>query len=534
MKKSIMTGLFSMACVSMCLAKAQPNIVMMFADDLGRYASAYSDPNSPSPNDIVKTPVFDRIAREGARFDNAFISAPSCTPSRGALSTGRHFFRNGSHSQLHHPWVGPEADPISKIKGVAEQLRDSGYHIGHTYKVHIDERLIGGKECIYDGAGRAVNDFSENVSRAQDKEAEKKKIFEQVRDNFKAFLAKRKPGQPFYYSFHPTNTHRSWEKGSGKALWNLEPEALKGKLDPCLPDVPEIREDFADYLGEAMAFDAACGVIIEELEKMGELDNTVVAISGDHGAPGFPRGKCNTCDFGARVLLGIRWPTTIEAGKVIKSPVSLVDMTPTFLSAAGVPALPDMDGESLLPVMAKGGSEENLRGWVLIGREVHAQPAREGNLPYPVRSLRTRDFLYTINFKPDRWPAGDPNPMQEGRIPTPADWQKNTYTGYADMDASPTKAWFVGNSNNPNVIEAWKLAIEKRPGEELYDLKKDPYQLRNLAEDPAYKEQKQALNKQLMAILTNGHDPRLDNDAFDRPPYRKEAKGQKGTKKEKK
>jgi uncharacterized sulfatase len=208
-------------------------------------------------------------------------------------------------------------------------------------------------------------------------------------------------------------------------------------------------------------------------------------------------------------------------------------MTPTFLSAAGVPALPDMDGESLLPVLAKGGSEENLRGWALIGREVHAQPAREGNLPYPVRSLRTRDFLYTINFKPDRWPAGDPAPMKEGSMPTPADWQKNTYTGYADMDASPTKAWLVGNSNNPIVIEAWKLGIEKRPGEELYDLKKDPFQLRNLADDPAYKEQKQALNKQLMAILTNGHDPRLDNDAFDRPPYLIASKGKKAVKNKK-
>lgn len=531
MNKRIFVTLLSMGCVQMCMAKSQPNIVMMFADDLGRYASAYGDPRRPSPNDIIKTPVFDRIAREGARFDNAFISAPSCTPSRGALATGRHFFRNGSNAQLHHPWSGPEVDPITTIKGVAEQLRDSGYHIGHTYKIHITERLIGGKECVYDAAGSALNDYSENVTRATDKEAAKAKIFNQVRDNFRAFLAKRKPGQPFYYSFHPTNTHRKWEKGSGKALWNLDPEALKGKLDPCLPDVPEIREDFADYLGEAQAFDAACGVIIEELKKLGELDNTVVAISGDHGAPGFPRGKCNTCDFGARVLLGLRWPTGIEPGKVIKTPVSLVDMTPTFLAVAEVSAIPEMDGKSLLPVLAKGGREESLRGWALIGREVHAHPARAGNLPYPVRSLRTRDFLYTINFKPDRWPAGDPRAATEGGTSTSADWEKSTYTGYADMDASPTKAWLVGNSTHLIVAEAWRLGIEKRPGEELYDLNKDPYQLRNVAEDPAYKDQKQALHKQVMAILEKGHDPRLDNDAFDRPPYLATAKAKKAAKK---
>lgn len=519
MKKCILYTLLAMVCVNIGSAKSQPNIVMLFADDLGRYARAYSDPSQPSPSDIMTTPVFDRIAREGVRFDNAFISAPSCTPSRGALATGRHFFRNGSHAQLHYPWSGPEADLILMIKGTAEQLRDAGYHIGHTYKVHINEKLIGGKACIYDDAGRAFNDFSENVSRVQDKEARKKKIFEQVRDNFRAFLAKRKAGQPFYYSFHPTNTHRKWEKGSGKALWNLDPDALKGKLEPFLPDVPEIREDFADYLGEAMAFDVACGVIIEEIEKCGELDNTLVVISGDHGAPGFPRGKCNTSDFGARVLLGMRWPVNIDAGKVIKAPVSLIDLAPTFLAAAEAPALPDMDGESLLPVLAKGGNEAMLRGWAIMGREVHAHPARAGNLPYPVRSLRTRDFLYTINFKPDRWPSGDPKRATDGSSPTFSDWQENHYTGYTDIDASPTKAWLVGNSANPIVAEAWRLGIEKRPGEELYDLKKDPYQLRNIAEDPVYKEQKQALHKQLMAILEKGNDPRLDNDAFDRPPY---------------
>ena len=82
----------------------KPNILLLFADDLGRYASAYADPEKPSPNDILSTPVFDRIAKEGALFQNAYVSVPSCTPSRAALVTGRHFFRNGSHSQLHFPW----------------------------------------------------------------------------------------------------------------------------------------------------------------------------------------------------------------------------------------------------------------------------------------------------------------------------------------------------------------------------------------------------------------------------------------------
>src|SRR5690606_31007300 len=95
-----------------------PNILLLFGDDLGKYASVYATSDRPSPNDIVRTPVFDRIAAEGALFHNAVVSAPSCTPSRAALYTGRHFFRNGSHSQLHHPWQRGASDPFDSVKGM--------------------------------------------------------------------------------------------------------------------------------------------------------------------------------------------------------------------------------------------------------------------------------------------------------------------------------------------------------------------------------------------------------------------------------
>ena len=127
------------------------------------------------------------------------------------------------------------------VKGVAEQLRDAGYHIGHTYKTHIRIDLIGGKASLYNDAGRAFNNFSQNVSQAKDQAAARKKIFDQVRNNFKAFLAKRKPVQPLYYSIHPTNTHRKREKGSGKALWGLNPDTLKGRLEPFCQTSREVR-----------------------------------------------------------------------------------------------------------------------------------------------------------------------------------------------------------------------------------------------------------------------------------------------------
>ena len=123
----------------------RPNILVLFADDLGRYASAYSDPDAPSPNDVIRTPAFDRVATEGAIFENAFVSSPSCTPSRGSLYTGRHFFRNGSASQLHNPWAKGYPDPFAEVKGMPNTLAEAGYHVGWAHKWHLRESLCGGK-----------------------------------------------------------------------------------------------------------------------------------------------------------------------------------------------------------------------------------------------------------------------------------------------------------------------------------------------------------------------------------------------------
>ena len=496
----------------------KPNILLLFADDLGRYASAYADPEMPSPNDILSTPVFDRIAKEGALFQNAFVSVPSCTPSRAALVTGRHFFRNGSHSQLHFPWQKGAPDPFEKIKGMPVTLQEGGYHIGLSLKLHMRDSIIG-KENLYSKAGQRINQYSEILTKADDKEAAKQKIYEEVRQNFRDFLAKRGDGQPFFYSFNPTNTHRLWVKGSGKALWNLNPDDLRGRMPSVLPDVPEIREDMADYLGEVMAFDAACGALIKMVEEMGELDNTIVVISGDHGIPGFPRGKCNVHDFGSAVPLAIRWPEKIAPGRNISVPVSLIDITPTFLAAAGLESPDDPNGQSLLPALTTDGDESKLRGWALIGRECHVGTARSDQSPYPVRALRTPEYLYVKNFKPDRWPMGDPYQVTDTSEPSAATLEKETYAAFPDIDSSPTKAWLVHHRKDPGMEKFIDFAWGKRPEEELYVINKDPHQSRNLAGDPAYSMILRELRNRLMADLKANDDPRLAEDAFDRAPF---------------
>ncbi len=496
----------------------RPNIVFAFADDLGRYASAYATPGTPSANDVIRTPNFDRVAHEGTLFNSAHISAPSCTPSRASIVSGRHFFRNGSHSQLHHPWIKGYEDPWDSLRGFPLILQDAGYHIGWTYKLHITERSLGGKKHNYQSAGSKFNKFSQVVSAADDPEAAKGELLDEVRSNFRSFLADRDDDQPFYYWFNPTNTHRDWVQGSGLKLWGIEPDKLRGRLPKFLPDNEVIREDFADYLGEAMAFDAAVGVLLDELEQRGELENTMVVVSGDHGAPGFPRGKCNLYDFGTQVPLAIRYPSHVAAGRVIQSPVSLVDLASTFLTAAGLAADATMNSRDLTDALSPKSTspEGKLAGEVLMGRENHVDEARPGGLPYPMRALRDRNYLLIMNFKPDRWPVG----ITPLRIPLRN--SKNSDRRRLDIDFGPTREFFVQYEGDESIAQAWELGFAKRPSVELYDVRRDPDQMTNLVDDPAYSDVLTRMQERLMELLRENQDPRVvADDAFDHPPYLK-------------
>jgi arylsulfatase A-like enzyme len=502
----------------------RPNILFAFADDWGRFASAYAAiDGSGTINDVIRTPHFDRVAQEGVLFRRAFVSAPSCTPCRSALLSGQHFWRTGRGAILRGAvWDGSNVSfPLL--------LRDSGYHIGKSFKVWspgtpVDAPYGGGKYA-YEQAGRRFNQFSENVTRmvAEGKtlEAAKRALYDEVRGNFDAFLKDRDGKQPFCYWFGPTNVHRAWVKGSGKALWGIDPDAFKGKMPPFLADVPEVREDLADYFGEAQAFDAGLGVLLKRLEEIGELDNTLVVVSGDHGAPGFPHGKCNLYDFGSSVSLAMRWGGT-KGGRIVDDLVSLIDLAPTFLELGKVAVPASMTGRSLVGLLRseKSGQVDPERTAVFIGRERHVENARAGFEPYPQRAIRTDDFLYIINFKPDRWPLGDPYRLDGGNLPTAKELATQTRVTLADEDAGPAKAWLVGQRNNPQWKSLFSLAYGKRPREELYDLQSDAHQVKNVAAEPKYAKIRGELEHRLMNELRGTGDPRVVDDGkfFETPP----------------
>ncbi len=507
------------------VAADRPNILFCFADDWGRYAGAYAKVDGkPSPNDVVKTPHIDRVAREGVLFRNAFVNAPSCTPCRSALLSGRYFFNTGRGAIL----SGAVWD--STIPSWPLLLKDSGYHIGETYKVWSpgtpNDAPFGAGQFAYEQAGGQYNNFSENVTKmvreGTSLDDAKQKLFAEVTGNFNAFLAARPKDQPFCYWFGPTLVHRQWEQGSGQALWGIDPESLQEKLPKFLPDVPEVREDFADYLGEIQGFDAGVGLLLKRLEETGELDKTIVVISGDHGAPGFPGGKCNLYDFGLGVTLAVRWPGQPQ-GRVVDDLVNLMDLAPTFLEAGGAKAPPGMNGRSLVGILksAKSGQVDPSRTWNISGRERHVGTAREENLPYPQRCLRTKDHLYIRNFAPERWPLGSPLGVTESSAPDAASLANNTFAAFADMDASPTKAWLVAHRHDPQWKWHYDYAFAKRPAEELYDLRSDPDQVTNVAADSSYAAIKAELSKRLIQTLTEVGDPRVtgDGQTFERPPF---------------
>ncbi len=513
------------------------NILFCFADDWGRYASEYAKHEKfPSPNLVVKTPNIDRIAREGALFSRAYVNAPSCTPCRSALNSGRYFFNCGRAAILN----GAVWDPA--IPSFPLTLKDQGYHIGKAFKVwgpgEPGDAPFGGQAHAYQKAGGRFNQFSQNVEKLMNEgvavEDAKKQLYDEVRGNFDDFLKARPKGAPFLFWHGPTNVHRKWVKGSGEAQWGIKPDELKGKLPKHLPDVHEMREDFGSYLGEIQAFDAQVGVLVKQLEEEGELDNTIIVISGDHGAPGFPGGKCNLYDFGVNVTLAIRWPGQ-PGGRYIEDFVNLMDLAPTFMEIGGATIPPGVNGKRIVSLMKSGksGRIDPERDYVITGRERHVSIAREGNLPYPQRALRKDGWLYIHNFKPERMPMGDYKNLTDSFTPDQDSLENNTYEAFPDMDSSPAKAWLIVHRNDSQYKWHFDYAFAKRPQEELYDLRKDPDATINLAAEASFAAKKTEMAAELMAKLKAVGDPRVTQDPvpFELPPFTLDTKFGEGPKK---
>jgi len=504
----------------------RPNILFFFVDDMGKYASLYADPDEPSFNDVIQTPTFDRIGREGLVFKNAFVPVASCGPCRASLATGRYFWNCGSEAFLNtkaSDWSN-HPDPYRKLPKFGDHLRESGYFVHRILKTfHFkNSKLTPAMRQVkvppYQRYGLYVG--------TADSEAERQKRHEQTlahpRMAMRRVLADDEE-RPFFMVYGTINVHRPYVPDSGEKLWGIDPDKLKGLIPPYLPDVEDVRRDFADYLGEVMAADAMLEVMVDELEKAGQLDNTIIIVSGDHGIPGVPRGKTNCYDLATRVSMLVRWPGHIKPGREVDDFISVMDVGPTLLELAGAKAIEKADGHSFLQQLSseKSGWVDPDRRSVILGRERHGHIARDGQMPYPMRAIRTPEYLYIKNFKPDRWPMGAPYNIDD---PLANTLKSHLYDGpFRDIDVSLTKVWLMNNQSDSRAKATIDLTINKRPGEELYDLSDDPEHMRNVAADPDHNSIRQQLEGHLMTVLKDTKDPRL-TDAFDLLPYVSEPK----------
>lgn len=440
--------------------RKRPNILFAISDDqsyLHTSAAGYK---------AVSTPHFDGIAAAGVRFTHSFCSSPSCTPSRGAILTGQHFWRLEEGGNL---W----SSLPTKFSLYPDMLEAAGYHVGLQGK--------GWGPGDLKAAGRTRNPAGPSYK------------------DFATFFNSRPADKPFCFWFGSTDPHRPYDEGAGRKA-GIRLDDIE--VPPWLPDHPTIREDIADYLSEIQRFDKDVGAILSILEKAGELENTLVIVTSDNGMP-FPRAKTNLYDSGTRMPLAISWPASIPGGRVIDDFVSHTDFAPTILEAAELPVPASITGQSLLPMLRSKdqGQVEKARDRVFTGRERHTQ-MRAGGVGYPMRAVRTRDFLYIRNYQPDRWPSGDP-------------------PHFGDIDNGLSKEFIVTHSDGSEYGRFYQLACAKRPAEELYDLNQDAAQQMNVASLPKYAGDKSRLAKMLQDYLARTNDPRATGRKviWDNSPY---------------
>ena len=321
----------------------RPNILFLISDDhsapdLGCYG-----------NQAIHTPHLDRLAAQGIRFDNGFVSSPQCSPNRSSIFSGctPHTI---STSRLHTPY--PEWEP-----SFVEILKEQGYFTGASRKVH---------------QGAAFNQRFD--------------YYQPQQKPFDKFFDTRPESRPFFLHVGFTDPHRPYRQGA----FTPSHDPAKVELPDFLPDTPEVRADVALYYDEIARMDSECGELLEILDRRGLAENTLVVFMGDNGMP-FPRAKGSLYDAGIRVPTLARWPGKIKPGTAAEQLMSSTDLPVTWLEMAGVAKPKKMQGRSLLPVFA--GDPAPLCDSVFSERNWH-------DTFDPMRCVRTERYKFIFNAQP--------------------------------------------------------------------------------------------------------------------------------------
>ncbi|NLT70840.1 MAG: sulfatase [Verrucomicrobiaceae bacterium] len=451
-----------------------PNILFAIADDWGAHAGAYGTP-------WVKTPGFDRVAREGVLFTRAYTPVAKCAPSRAIVLTGRHAWQleeAGNHMAVFPP----------KFKSWPEVLREAGWHVGITGKGWGPGRALDAAGQARQIAGipynkRKLLPLTTGISKND------------YAANFVDFLDAAPADAPWCFWYGSTEPHRGYEfqsgvRKGGKALSDID------HVPDYWPDHETVRHDMLDYALEVEHTDRHLVAMLAELERRGALDETIIIVTSDHGMP-FPRVKGYAYHDANHIPLAIRWPAgTTTPGRVVEDFVDFTDIAPTLLDLAGIDeadsGMAAITGKSWRGLLESdhSGRIEEWRDHVLVGKE-RTDIGRPYDWGYPIRGILRDDFLYLRNYEPDRWPAGNPE------------------TGYLDTDASPTKTHILKAGRRDRSDKYWRLNFGMRPAVELYDLRADPDGAVNIARAADQGERIARLEAEMTARLEEQGDPRM-------------------------
>ena len=454
--------------------RRKPNILFALADDWSYgHAGAYGCR-------WVKTPAFDRVAREGILFTHAYTPTAKCAPSRSCILTGRNPWQLKAAAN-HICYFPPE------FKTYAEVLGENGYFVGMTQK-----GWGPGVAKDTDGKPRQMAGRPFNKRTAMPPTPEMSR--NDYAGNFEDFLDASPKGSPWCFWYGSIEPHRGYEYGSGVTKGGKKPSDVD-RVPACWPDNEVVRNDLLDYALEVEHFDRHLGRMLTLLEQRGVLD-TLIVVTSDNGMP-FPHDKGNAYQDANHLPLAVMWKQGIRApGRVVDDYVSFIDYAPTFIEVAGLAwgetGMAPPAGRSLTDIFReeKAGRVIPSRDHMLIGKE-RTDIGRPHDWGYPIRGIVKDDVLYLHNFEPARWPGGNPE------------------TGYLDTDGGPTKTEVLKARTDPQQKRFWDLCFGKRPAEELYDLKKDPDCVNNLDGHTDFQALKAKLKQQLFDELKAQEDPRM-------------------------
>jgi arylsulfatase A-like enzyme len=430
-------------------SQKQVNVVFIIADDVGwDDIGCYGNPN-------VKTPHIDRMAREGMRFTNAFLTASSCSPSRCSIISGKYPHANGA-AELHTPL--PESEiPFPLL------LKEKNYYTAHAGKWHLGP-----------ATHRAFDRYTDQNGYNNGNGGE---------DNWVRFLRERPKDRPFFFWLAADDAHRPW----GADTFHITHDPSRIMVPPYFADTPETRLDMASYYNEIARFDFFVGQVRDELQRQGVLDNTCIIVMADNGRP-FPRCKTRVYDSGMKTPLIIFWPGGIRQGSVSASLVSAVDIAPTILELAGIESPGKYQGHSFLPVVLD--PSEVIRTAVFAEHNWHDYEAHE-------RMVRTPEFLYVLNARPGLSNGG------------PADSKQSATQAALNQ---------VRDRGQLTAAQA-DIFVTPRAAEELFDVSRDPDQLLNLASMPEYQQKLLEMRRLLNDWQFNTGDSTPENltpDWYDR------------------